>query len=254
MDDVKEVSGVGGLTVWNQEYRGNDIPGSTRVPIMELLDFFNGQTDNLVGLDVGSGQGRSTQRLKDVFKGSKITALDLSFEGLKLTQADGRVQAKAEELPFEPESFDFVNLCGVMTNLVDDNPQKAQELRSKVASSLFTATKKGGCVIISDFGAEHLIDNYDVNYDRHSLITGERGTIAVLKSGESFLGKTDEQIRAMKGTGAIERYAHHYTPQELITLFKAAGFQIKKYGVETTKTPKGGRTIENIVMVAEKPK
>ncbi|MFH0979842.1 MAG: class I SAM-dependent methyltransferase [Candidatus Roizmanbacteria bacterium] len=243
---------VGGVSVWNENFRGADIPGSTRVPINEILEFFNGKTENLRGLDLGSGSGRSTKMLKECFKGSDIVALDLSHEGLFLTETQKKVQAKAEGLPFKSESFDFINICGVMTNIVDENPGKAQELRTRIMSNLYSAVKPGGCVIISDFCADHLLDNYPVNYDRHALITQEHGTIAVLKNGENFTGKSDEEIAAMRGTNNIERYAHHFTPKELIDLLQNTGFKVRKYTVEIAQTPKGKRAIENIIMLAEK--
>lgn len=245
---------VGGIPVWNEQITGDKIPGSTRIPVVEISEFFDGKTEGLSGLDLGSGQGRSTKVLEKFLIGSKITALDLSFSGLSLTQTQDRVQAKAEELPFKASIFDFINVCGVMTNIVDENPMMAREMRAKVLSNLYLAVKPGGCIVISDFGAQHLMDNYQVNYDRHSLITGEKGTIAVLKNGENFVGKSDEEVAAMKGTSAIERYAHHYTPSELMDLIKNAGFDLRKYSVETVQTPIGNKTIENIIMLAEKPR
>ncbi|MCX6705101.1 MAG: class I SAM-dependent methyltransferase [Candidatus Woesebacteria bacterium] len=245
-------SSVGGLSVWNESFRGVDIPGSTRVPIREINDFFKGETENLRGLDVGSGGGRSTKALKEFFKGSDIVALDLSHEGLLLTDTPKKVQAKAEELPFKPEAFDFINVCGVMTNIVDENPEKARELRANAMSALYTVLKPGGCIVISDFSADHQLDNYAVNYDRHALITKERGTIAVLKNGETFLGKSDGEIAALEGSDNIERYAHHYTPKELVDLLQEAGFKVDRYSVEVGLTPKGKKPIENIVVLAKK--
>lgn len=243
---------VGGIPVWNEQITGEKIPGSTRIPVVEIMEYFNGETRGLVGLDLGSGKGRSTKVLEEFLVGSKIIALDLSFSGLTLTQAQDKIQAKAEELPFRENSFDFINVCGVMTNIVDEDPKIAKENRTLVLSNLYLALKAGGCVVISDFGALHLMDDYRVNYDRHALITGERGTIAVLKNGENFIGKSDEEVAALKGTDAIERYAHHYTPDELIDLLQAAGFNIRKYSIETVQTPVGNKTIENIIMLAEK--
>jgi SAM-dependent methyltransferase len=243
---------VGGISVWNESFRGAEIPGSTRVPVREINDFFKGETENLKGLDVGSGNGRSTKVLKEFLKGSDVVALDLSHEGLFLTETKRKVQAKAEELPFRPDAFDFINVCGVMTNIVDEDPNKAQELRAKVMSSLYSVLKPGGCIVISDFNADHLLDNYPVNYDRHALITKEHGTIAVLKNRETFIGKGNEEIAALRGTDKIERYAHHYSPKELVGLMQDAGFNVQKYSVEVAQTPKGNRPIENIVILAEK--
>jgi len=246
-------SEVGGLSVWNEQLRGKNIQGSTRVPVREIIDYFQGNTKNLRGLDLGSGQGRSTKILKDSLIGSNITALDLSTEGLALTETKNRIQAKAEALPFEPESFDFINVCGVMTNLVGETEEEAKALRENVLTGLYDVLKPGGCIVISDFGAEHLLDDYNVNYKRHALITDEQGTIAVLKSGETFVGKSNEEIAAMRGTDVIERYAHHYTPRELAILLQSTGFIVDRYDVEIAQTPKGKKPIENIIMLASKP-
>lgn len=245
--------GVGGTRVWNEGIPGKDIPGSTRIPVAEIDRFFQGNTNNLQGLDLGSGKGRSAKVLEASLRGSTITALDLSLEGLRLTETKNKVQAQAEDLPFPPNRFDFVNVCGVLTNLVDENPKTAQQLRTSVVSGLYRVIKPGGCVVISDFGSEHLLDAYDVNYERHALITGERGTIAVLKSGENFIGKSNEAIAAMKGTSAIVRYAHHYACREVVDLLHKAGFNVLTCTIEIAQTPTGHRPIDNLIVLAKKP-
>ena len=129
----------------------------------------------------------------------------------------------------------------------------AQQLRTSVVSELYRVIKPGGCVAISDFGSDHYLDAYDVNHERHALITGERGTIAVLKSGENFTGKSNEAIAAMKGTSAIVRYAHHYALRELINLVQAAGFTFLTGTIELTQTPTGQKPIDNLIVLAKKP-
>ncbi len=245
--------GVGGIPVWKEGIPGKDIPGSTRIPVDEIRRFFQGNTNKLQGLDLGSGKGRSTKVLETSLPGSTITALDLNLDGLRLTETKNKTQAQAENLPFPPNKFDFVNVCGVMTNLVDENPTTAQQLRARVVSELHRVIKPGGCVVISDFGSEHLLDAYDVNYERHALITGERGTIAVLKSGENFIGKSNEAISAMKGTNAIVRYAHHYAPEELVDLLHTTGFNVLTCTTELGQTPAGQRPIDNLIVIAQKP-
>jgi hypothetical protein len=54
---------VGGMSVWNEQFNGKNIPGSTRIPVREIFRFFKGNTKNLRGLDLGSGKGRSTKIL-----------------------------------------------------------------------------------------------------------------------------------------------------------------------------------------------
>lgn len=245
--------GVGGIQVWNESIPGKEIPGSTRIPVDEIRRFFQGNTRNVQGLDLGSGKGRSTKVLETSLPGSTITALDLNLEGLRLTETKNKTQAQAENLPFPSNRFDFVTLCGVMTNLVDENPKTAQQLRTGVVSELYRVIKPGGCVAISDFGSDHFLDAYNVNYERHALITGERGTIAVLKSGENFTGKSNEAVAAMKGTGAIVRYAHHYAPEELVDLLHTGGFNVLTYTTELGQTPTGQRPIDNLIVLAKKP-
>lgn len=118
---------------------------------------------------------------------------------------------------------------------------------------LYRCLKKGGYLIISDFCADHYLTEYLVNYRRHFLITGEYGTIAVFDSSKkiTFKGLTDEQIKELGGSPYLVRFAHHYTPEELIGLSKEAGFKVLKYSVEIGKTPSGNE-IENIVLVAKK--
>lgn len=249
MNEVGKIE-VGGLKVWKEI---KDIPGVTKVPVNEIAEFFAGETKDLLGLDVGSGSGRSTQLLQSAFRESKIVPFDLSLKGLSQMQSADKIQARAEEIPFPKDKFDFVNLCGVMTNLVDRKPEAAVQLRRKVIESLHRVLKPGGCLTISDFGANHFFDNYHVNYERHALITGEKGTIAVLRSGENFIGKTNTEIAAMRGTEEVIRYAHHYTTQELIDLVAFEGLRVRKCQVELALTPVGKRPIENLIVVAEKP-
>lgn len=242
---------INGLEVWNRQIEGVRIPGSTRVPFEEILRFFEGKTQGLSGLDLGSGKGRSTAVLSEALPGTSLTALDLSLSGLQATKAEKRVQASAELLPFTSESFDFINVCGVFTNLVAETTLESIRLREQVIQELFRVLKKNGCLVISDFSALHLFDNYNVNYDRHALITGEQGTIAVLKSGESFVGKSDDDLKKMRGTDVIERFAHHYTPEELVHLLETTSLKLLSYTIELGKTP-SGNDIENIVLVITK--
>jgi ubiquinone/menaquinone biosynthesis C-methylase UbiE len=243
---------IGGVEFWDGEIEGSKIPGAASVPIKELKDFF-GTKDNLIGLDLGSGQGRSTSELRQFFPNSKIVALDLSSSGLQLTNTEYKTQAKAERLPFENNAFDFINVCGVMTNIVDKDPVKAQDLRHNVMNELFRTIKPEGCVVISDFGSEHLLDNYYVNYERHKLITKEYGTIAVLKTGENFTGKTNAEVAAIADTDKVERFAHHYTNVEMRELLTNVGFKVEKFSICLATTPNGKNKIDNLIFVAVKP-
>ncbi|MCB9800938.1 MAG: class I SAM-dependent methyltransferase [Pseudomonadales bacterium] len=248
---VLSLPAVNGLDVWNGQIKSERIPGSSRVPFIEIARFFEGKTQGKVGLDLGSGKGRSTSVLKEALAGISLTALDLSLSGLQSTQVENRVQATAEVLPFSDEVFDFINVCGVFTNLVAHTPIESLKLRAQVMSELSRVLKKDGCLVISDFSALHQFDSYKVNYNRHALITQEYGTIAVLRHGENFVGKTDDDLRAMRGTDAIERFAHHYTPDEFIRLINASFLKMQSYTVELGQTP-SGNDIENIILTISK--
>lgn len=138
---VEEAPPISGIEVWG-EYEDR-IPGTTRVPVKELQEVLK-DTRGKIGLDLGCGSGRSTTILKEGL-GCKVVALDLSLTGLGATLATKeKVQARGEALPFENETFDFVNLCGVMTNLTERNPSKAQKIRNNLAKETFRCLKEGG--------------------------------------------------------------------------------------------------------------
>lgn len=118
-DQEKTHDHFAGLTVWDEKIQGKDIPGTTRVPIQELSAYFDGKFSGLVGLDLGSGSGRSTKELTEKLPGSRVHAIDLSLDGLRNTKATpDRYQASALDIPFAGETFDFISVCGVFTNLV----------------------------------------------------------------------------------------------------------------------------------------
>ncbi len=248
---AEEVQSITGRSVW-EKFKGQ-IPGTTRVPGNELKELL-GKAKGKVGLDLGCGSGRSTAVLKKELN-CELVALDLSLPGLKTVESTKkRVLARGEALPFENATFDFVNVCGVMTNLTDRDPQKAQAMRDNLAQEAFRCLKKGGVLVVSDFSARHALSGYPVNYDRHKLITGERGTIAVFdpKAKITFEGLTNEEVKQLGHSEHLERFAHHYLPEELISIFQNAGFQALKYTIEIRQTP--SRTpIDTIILAAVKP-
>jgi SAM-dependent methyltransferase len=233
--------------------KGQKIPGSTRVPAQEIIETYGSKgLNNKKFLDAGSGSGRSTQVLKNIGIGD-VVALDLSFEGLALTgSTPHKLNASAEFLPLADNSFDGINLCGVMTNLTDRDFAVSQQLRQDVAKELYRCLKPGGRLFVSDFCAEHFLTDYPVDYRKHALITGESGTIAVFDPDAkiSFRGLSDDDIRTL-GQDSIKlvRFAHHYLPNELSAIFKNAGFDIESYKIERGETP-SGKPIENIIVVA----
>lgn len=247
---AEEVQSISGKKVW--EGFGDRIPGSTRVPVEELKDLL-GNTQGKVGLDLGCGSGRSTEILTERL-GCKVVALDLSLPSLKAVKTtEEKVQASGEFLPFEDKSFDFVNVCGVMTNLTDWDPEKAILKRANLAKEVFRCLKNYGVIVVSDFCADQALSKYPVSYRRHALITKEMGTIAVFdpKAKVSFEGLSDEEVEALRKSEDLVRFAHHYKPAELDDIFKEAGFQSVKYTVEVGKTP-SGIPIDNVIFTARR--
>lgn len=251
MNEIKEA--ISGPKVW-QKFEGRSIPGSTRVPYEELIEAFKGKTKGLFGLDLGSGSGRSTEVLKKKLN-CEMAALDLSLSGLQATSStEKKTQASGVTLPFKENTFDFVNMNGVMTNIVDRNPARANKFREQITEEVFRCLKNGGVLTVADFCADHVLTGYPVNYRKHHLITGELGTIAVFDPDQkiTFSGKSDQEVAYLTESPYLVRFAHHYYPQELIQLFQNAGFSVERYTIEIGKTP--SRTpIENIILVAKKP-
>lgn len=245
---------ISGLGVWDRKFEGDVIPGSSRVPVREIWDFFGGKTAGLVGLDSGSGSGRGTKLLRDQLNAS-VYALDLSIAGLKNTEGGLRVQGSAVDLPYKDETFDFITICGVMTNITSTDTEAARKMRHRIAAEAFRCIKPEGLVIISDFSADHTLSGYPVNYPKHELITGELGTIAVFDPAKkiSFQNKSDEEIKQMASSPDLVRFAHHFQPSELAKIFLETGFEVPRYTIELGKTP-SGNPIENIILSAVKPK
>jgi SAM-dependent methyltransferase len=245
---------VSGYDVWCVKFEGDSIPGSTRIPIREIREYYNGQTADLNGLDLGSGSGRGSELLEREL-GAKVTALDLSHAGLINTRAESRVQANGIDLPFADEAFDFAVICGVMTNLTDREVKISQDMRRRLAEGAKRCTKSGGVVIVSDFSSDHTITGYPVDYRRHALITGEIGTIAVFdpKAKVSFRGLSDDEVKRLIDSPFLVRFAHHYSSAELAGIFMEAGFTVPTYQIEIGQTP-SGNPIENIIMTAVNPK
>ena len=231
-----------------------EIPSSTRIPVEEIKKMKG--DSKITILDLGSGEGRSTQTLKENFPLAQVVAFDLCKKGLLNTNESivNKVQGTTLKLPFKEESADVTVLCGVMTNLTDKDPKLAIQARQDAIREIARVLKPGGMCIISDFNREHQLSNYPVNYERHGLITGELGTIAVFDPDAkiTFVGKSDEEIVSLKNSSSLRRYTHHYFPEELIELGKKNGLTAVKHTIELGKTP-SGNPIDTVVMSFIKP-
>jgi ubiquinone/menaquinone biosynthesis C-methylase UbiE len=232
------------MTLASEEFwqKQQEIPGSTRVPVDELKQWFPNKPD-LTIYDLGSGSGRSTGTLQNSFPESKVVAFDISASGLQQTNKEitGRVQGTVLELPYKNESADGIVLCGVLTNITDKNPENAIESRNKIMNEIKRVLKPGGLAIVSDFSNDHSLSGYNVNYKRHELITKEYGTIAVFDSSAkiTFEGKSDEEVSGLRNSPDLKRFARHYSPNEIAKLAKDNNLTPVDYKVEKGKTPSG---------------
>ncbi len=242
---------VNGVAVW-KNYEARSIPGSTRIPIQEIRNIFH-STSDLLGLDVGSGAGRSTEILRKEL-GCRVVAVDVSMRGLLATDSTSlRIVGDAQLLPFENEVFDFVNLAGLMANLTHKEPERAKAMRYQVAREVYRCLKPEGCAVVSDFAATGELSGLKHNYRGHALITGEYGTSVGFSPPcpTDFEAMTDDEILEYAGTHTIDRFTHHYSASELVEIFHQAGFKIPKYSIELGKSS-SGRERDAIVLTAVK--
>lgn len=93
-------------------------------------------------LDIGCGNGTFTQVLAATFPNTAITAID-TFDSKRFApiQQITFVKANAEDLPFEPESFDVVIAALSLHHWKE---------KSRGISEAYRVLKKGGCLIIGD--------------------------------------------------------------------------------------------------------
>lgn len=172
-------------------------------------------------LDVAAGTGSITRRLQG--NGHQVTAVDLSGEMLGLHPGPQRVQARAEMLPFEPDTFDALTL-GYLLRYVDDPVAAMTELARVV--------KPGGRLGMVEFGLpEGLWKGPWVIYAGAILPTAGR----IISPGWYEVG------RFLKGS--IENFHSRYPDPALV--WRKAGL----IEVEVRRMSRGG----GLVMWARKP-
>jgi len=262
MTEGAKIDGFEHGTYWQEVVEGDKIPGSTRVPVFEISRHFAsinkevGDQGERIIVDLGSGSGRSTEVLQKSFPGVDVVALDLSLSGLQQTEwVDKKIAASVDSLPLADSSVDVFSMCGVMTNLVDRDPEISKEIRKKTAQEIKRCLKEGGMCVISDFVRPHNLSGYPADYGRHSLITNEEGTIAVFDPSKkiTFKNLSDGEVEALTNSPDLQRFAHHYKPEELIKIFQGEGLKATAYSIEIGNTP-SGTPIDTIILSVVKEK
>jgi ubiquinone/menaquinone biosynthesis C-methylase UbiE len=172
-------------------------------------------------LDVGCGSGIATQLFAEA--GANVTAIDLTEWAVGTTRRrlaafglDGEVlQADAEQLPFDDESFDLVFSWGVIHHSSD---------MDRALRELVRVTRRDGRIVM-------------MVYHRHSLF------FAVYKAFQRFLpfarrlGLHFEGARAGETEGLVAR---HFTVDELRRKLEGVGLRnvwIQPYGQDAELLP-----------------
>lgn len=252
MSERKDVNGRG---VWG-DYDVQRIPGTARVPTAELKNYFR-ETAGLLGLDLGSGSGRSTGILKEAL-GCKLVGLDLNRGGLINTLDPAHevfgVLGDAIAIPFGDNIFDFVNLTAVMTNFTHLNIETAREMRNGAAREVHRTLRSGGVAVISDYSTTSELSGGVTNYHGHALITREHGTIVGFNPvcPKHFEVMTDGEILRYAEGHEIDRFTHHYRPKEMVKIFSLAGFCVPEFSIEIGISPSGNQR-DALIVLAIKP-
>ena len=164
-------------------------------------------------LDIGCGGGRVLEVLYGVTK--NMVGIDHDEEAIKLAKKNlGKypeiklLLAKAEKLPFEDNSFDFVICIGTLSNLGDVKIQALNEMKRVV--------KKEGIIIVSCYAEDAFEERMKVYKQVNAPIKEIKGTTVLF----------DEQV----GDNTSEQFSK----EELEQMFNDVNLEIteiKKFGI-----------------------
>lgn len=126
-----------------------DIMRRQIIPV--ITNFLNNkEEENIKQLDVATGTGRFIKQLKTAHKDLKITSIDLSpyyteFAKKSLSNFSKIefLQANAEQIPFENETFDIISCVYLFHEL-------PRNVRKKVISEIYRTLKPGGLFVLQD--------------------------------------------------------------------------------------------------------
>lgn len=116
-------------------------------PITKFLN--NKKVSELKMLDIACGTSRIIKQINNTHPNLNITGIDISpfyvdFSNKNLQNENiNFIQANAESLPFENESFDIITCVYLFHEL-------PRSVRSKVLSEMYRVLKKGGLLVIED--------------------------------------------------------------------------------------------------------
>jgi tRNA (uracil-5-)-methyltransferase TRM9 len=188
-------------------------------PLPEVSDFLKRKKGKI--LDLCCGSGRNFVKIKGNFYGVDFSKemLDYAKEKAKSLGIEAFIEkGKADNLPFEDDFFDAAVFIDALHCI------ETQESREKAVEELFRVLKPG---------CEAIISVWDKEQDRFK---DSKKEICVP-------WKVNEQV--------CNRYYYLYDKQEILDLFKLAGFQIEE--VFEKKEGTEDHSGKSIVVLVRKP-
>lgn len=213
--------------------------GTRTYPWKEFDEFKKYITSGMKILDVGCGNGRLLETLKD--KNIEYTGVDFSINLIekakqRYPQANFSV-AEITNLPYENESFDSVFAIAVFHHI----PSK--DYRQKALSELHRILKNKGILILTNWNL----------WQRHW-----RGLLFQYTKAK-ILGKSDLDFfdiykpwKNEQSEIVTKRYCHAYTKNELKKLLESPGFKILEQYYSKKGQPANWLTGYNLVTIAQK--
>jgi len=163
--------------------------------------------------DLGCGRGGL---LKSLPGAGPRFGVDLNEAALAAATVDipgaRFVCARLAHLPFSDASFDAVCMQAVLTTLVSPGDRR---------EALREAGRVAGRLFISDFLLTAEDPYYNERYERGLAETGERGSFVVREEGRALYT------------------AHHYAPDELVSLLEECGFAVDSFLTGKVRTRSG---------------
>jgi ubiquinone/menaquinone biosynthesis C-methylase UbiE len=204
------------VTYWNKT---SSVPST--LPLDPHVAAFLGPHDKV--LDLGCGAGRMLREMAAA--GRFAVGADRNFPSLGQAHSQGNrvVRAELAALPFPANAFDAGILHAVLTTLC---PKQAR-------LDVLAEARRVGCRVlcVADFLQNWDLPYYAARYEAGLAETGEAGSF-VVRDGDQVLYT-----------------AHHFTRDELETLFAAAGYRIAYAAAPKVRT-RSGNVVTGVVAAA----
>lgn len=165
-------------------------------------------------LDLGCGNGEIAEFVAE--RGYEVIGIDINQEAIDLrnkSKSKGKyiVADVNQGLPFADNSFDGVIIAFLLVNIL---PSKK---RRTLVKEINRVLKDGGIVWVNE---PIISKEYEKRYLLSKPFVSEESDVISFKKGFSFLDITnEEEMRAVVAKGGIGRIIHHFTKDEIKSLF-----------------------------------